>query len=171
MPTLAPINMKKLIPFVFVALLITCCQKTFNRVADYENVLSQAEIDSLNDLYRAHEDLTSNQFLLITTPDIGDADNILAFATQKGNELGVGQKELDNGIIIVYSGALKETSIATGLGMELILTDSIAQFVIDTQMIPLFKEGKTFKGLYTGSKWIADFLEKPENKINGANKK
>lgn len=162
--------MKNLIPIVIAALLIACSPKTFNRVEDYENVLSQSEIDSLNVLFKAHEDLTSNQFLLVTTPDIGDADNIFAFATQIGNEIGVGQKDLDNGIIIVYSGTLQEISIATGLGPELILTDSIAQFVIDNQMIPHFMEGNTFIGLYRGSKWIAEFLEKPENKIIGSTK-
>tara|TARA_B100000497_G_C7376512_1_gene241829 strand:+ start:207 stop:584 length:378 start_codon:yes stop_codon:yes gene_type:complete len=117
-------------------------------------------------LYTNHDTLTSNQIVLITTPDIGSSENIQDYATLIGNELGVGQKDKDNGVIIVFSAALRKTSIATVLGTKLILTDSIANFVVQNQMIPKFKKGEIDEGLYDGSKWITDILEKPENIIN-----
>ncbi len=117
-------------------------------------------------MYTNHDTLTSNQIVLITTPDIGSSENIQDYATLIGNELGVGQKDKDNGVIIVFSAALRKTSIATVLGTKLILTDSIANFVVQNQMIPKFKKGEIDEGLYDGSKWITDILEKPENIIN-----
>ena len=117
-------------------------------------------------MYTNHDTLTSNQIVLITTPDIGSSENIQDYATLIGNELGVGQKDKDNGVIIVFSAALRKTSIATVLGTKLILTDSIANFVVQNQMIPKFQKGEIDEGLYDGSKWITDILEKPENIIN-----
>jgi uncharacterized membrane protein YgcG len=46
-------------------------------------------------------------------------------------------------------------------GTEKVLTDSIAQNIIDSIMIPKFKEQKYFEGLWNGSLAITSFLEKP----------
>ena len=55
--------------------------------------------------------------------------------------------------------------ISTGYGTEKMLKDEIAKKIIDSLMIPNFKQAKTFEGLWEGSKAIITFLEKPENKI------
>ena len=80
-------------------------------------------------------------------------------------KLGVGKKEKDNGVLIVFSNQMRQTRIATGYGTEKVLTDEVAKAIIDSVMIPNFKKGKPFDGLWAGSLSIVEFLERPENKI------
>jgi uncharacterized protein len=140
-------------------------QSGYNHVYDYERIFSNQEINSLNLLYDNHEAKTTNQFALITVSDIGKAKDIQHYATQMGKKLGVGQKDKNNGLLIVFSKTLRKSAIATGLGTEKVITDSIAQYVINQEMIPHFKKGNYFQGVYQGSEWLITFLERPENKI------
>ena len=41
----------------------------------------------------------------------------------------------------------------------------MAKKIIDSLMIPHFKQGEAFEGLWEGSRAIVEFLEKPENII------
>jgi uncharacterized protein len=108
----------------------------------------------------------------VTTPNWGEEENALFFAVEFGNKYGIGKKEKDNGVVIVFSQQQKEIRISTGYGAEHVLKDEIAKKFIDSLMIPKFKEGLFYEGLYNGSKAIVDFLEQPENEIKtGANKK
>jgi uncharacterized protein len=61
---------------------------------------------------------------------------------------------------LVFTNKQRETAIAVGLGLEGVLTDSICQHIINTQMIPAFKAGKIFNGLMDGSQEIIHILEK-----------
>ena len=137
--------------------------KTF--VYDYEGVLSMPEKNTLDSLFRQHEKKTNNEVVLLTTPDFGKYQNIDDYSLATGNKMGIGKAEKDNGVLIVFSQAQREARISTGLGTEEILTDSIAVEIMFNIMIPRFKEGKMFEGIFSGSKAITDFLEKPENEI------
>jgi len=78
---------------------------------------------------------------------------------------GLGKKDKNNGVAIIFSNKQRQTFVATGYGIEKVLTDEIAQKIIDSLMIPEFKKAKYFEGIWEGSKAIVNFLEKPENKI------
>lgn len=60
---------------------------------------------------------------------------------------------------------MRETRISIGYGTEKILQDEIAKDILDSLMIPKFKQDPYFEGIYAGTKAVVDFLEKPENKI------
>ena len=134
-------------------------------VLDNEHVLTPAQITSLDSLYKAHEKIATNEIALVTTPNYGTDTSMLSFAVNFGRKYGVGKKEKNNGVVIVYSQTQHQTMISTGSGTEKMLKDEIAKKIIDSLMIPDFKQAKTFEGLWEGSKGIITFLEKPENKI------
>lgn len=134
-------------------------------ILDNEHYLTQSQINKLDSLYKSHEKKTTNEIALVTTPDYGVDTSILFFSVNFGRKHGVGKKEKNNGIVIAFCGAKHETMIATGYGTEKILTNKIAKKIIDSLMIPHFKQGEVFDGLWEGSKAIVQFLEKPENKI------
>lgn len=135
-------------------------------VLDYEHYLTEVQINKLDSLYKSHAKKTTNEIALVTTPDYGTDTTILLFAVNFGRKHGIGKKDKNNGVVIAFCGAKHQTSIATGYGTEKILKDEIAKKIIDSLMIPNFKQGKIFDGLWEGSKAIVEFLEKPENKIN-----
>ncbi|WP_420387710.1 TPM domain-containing protein [Roseivirga sp.] len=140
-------------------------QQGKNFVWDKENILSEKEEATLNQMVLSHEDKTTNQILIMTTPDWGESDNIVDFSIRIGNTLGVGQKEKDNGVVIIFSKAQRQTRITTGYGTEKVLTDEKAKSIIDSLMIPKFREEMYYEGIHDGTKAIIDFLELPGNEI------
>ena len=151
---------------VCITLLPFSHNKQTIRVLDNEHILTPAQVNSLDSLYKAHEKITTNEMALVTTPDFGKDSGIVSFATRLGNKYGIGKKGKDNGILIVFSEAQRQVRISTGYGTEKILTDAIAKKIIDSLMTPEFKQANYFDGLWQGSKAIVTFLEKPANRIN-----
>ena len=133
-------------------------------VYDLEHVLQASESSRLDSLYLAHEKRTGNEILLVTTPSFHGMEPV-EFAVAFGDSLGVGKKGRDNGVVIAFSKAGRRLFIATGRGTEKVLHDSICQRIIDQSMIPRFKEGDPFGGLWAGSLAVVEFLDRPENVI------
>ena len=135
-------------------------------VSDNESVLTQVQVNRLDSLFNLHEKKTTNEIVLVTTKDFGTDTSILSYSLNLYRDLGIGKKDKNNGVLIVYSGEKRQTRITTGYGTELVLKDEIAQKIIAESMLPHFKKGNTFEGLWEGSKALIAFLERPENKIN-----
>lgn len=140
-------------------------KKDVSPIFDYEEVLTKSQENALTKIIVQHEIATANQIAIVTTPDWGEFENALMYSVNFGNIHGVGQKETDNGVVIVFSQKQRETRISTGYGTEEVLKDHIAKKIIDSLMIPNFKEGKIYEGILAGTNEIVRFLELPENKI------
>ena len=140
--------------------------QTYSYVFDTEHDLDTAQKRALDDLYYEHRKRTTNEIALITTASFYPDSNIRMYSMHKLRELGVGRKDINNGLIIVYSRVNRQVRIATGYGTEKVLKDEIAKRIIDSLMIPAFKDDRIYQGLWSGSKAIVDFLDRPENRIN-----
>lgn len=134
-------------------------------VLDNESDLTKDQILKLDSLYKDHERKTSNEIALVTTADYGKDSTILFYAVHLGRAYGVGKKDKNNGVVIVFSSTKHEAMISTGYGTEKVLKDEIAKEIMDSIMIPQFKINNNFKRLWNGSIAIIKFLERPENKI------
>lgn len=78
------------------------------------------------------------------------------FAERLGDKWGVGQADLDNGIVILIrpktNNQRGEAWIAIGDGLEGAIPDITVSRIIDYEMIPHFKNGNYFSGLSDGTK-------------------
>jgi uncharacterized protein len=160
--------MKQLLSGLVITLFLGCSapsKRDLIFVFDNEQILTEHQENTLDELFKKHEEMTTNEIVLVTTPDWGQAESALRFSVDFGNSLSVGKKEKDNGVIIVFSKQQREARISTGYGTEKILHDEIAKRFIDSLMIPRFQDGKYFEGLYDGSKAIVEFLEQSGNEI------
>jgi uncharacterized protein len=169
---------RKLYILSFISFLLTlgCSSATEKKkivtfIFDNEKILSVEQTKQLDTLYRGHEKRTTNEIVLITTPDYGEFANNVDFSVEFGNKLGIGKPGYDNGVVVVFSKAKRETRISTGYGTEEVLKDEIARKIVDSLMIPKFKANLYFEGLRDGSIAIVNFLDKPENKIKLRSKK
>lgn len=145
--------------FFFVLLLlvsISCKEKKLaapeNWVSDFENILSEKQEADLNFIISEFEKNTRNEIALITVENIGTSGSMKEHALKFGKEWGVGKKDENNGLIILFSSNLKQTFLATGYETEKYLTDEICKEIIDTTMIPHFKKGAYYDGLKAGLK-------------------
>lgn len=115
-------------------------------VTDRADVLSSSEERALTATLQAYEDSTSTQIVVVTIPTLDGAD-IASYATALGEEWGVGQKETDNGAVILLAREERRVFIATGFGLEGAVPDIIAGRIVRNIMIPAFREGDYYAGL------------------------
>ncbi|HEV7231937.1 MAG TPA: TPM domain-containing protein [Bacteroidia bacterium] len=128
-------------------------------VNDFEEVIDSAEEEKLTKLILDHNRKTSNQISIVTISSIAPYQYLADYAKDISNAWGVGEKEKNNGVTIIYSKALHEVRIATGYGIENKLTDSICEKIVNERMIPPFKAGDYGKGLIGGVTEIIRVLE------------
>ena len=120
-------------------------------VNDLANVLSPEQEKSLEYKLREFNHNTSNQILVITVKSLdGDAPSNYAF--EVGEKWKVGQKEFDNGIVILikprYSNTDKgQAFIAIGYGLEGAIPDAISKRIVDNEMIPFFRNNDYYGGI------------------------
>ncbi|WP_347374127.1 TPM domain-containing protein [Aequorivita sp. Q41] len=119
-------------------------------VSDYSNIFSTSENLVLATKLVDYEALTTRQIAIVTVDSISPYSSIQDYASDLGKYWGVGQKNLDNGLVIVFSKPLSKIAIASGYGTEKILTDEICKRIIDSVMIPKFKEKSYYEGINNG---------------------
>lgn len=133
-------------------------------VNDFANVLGKNEVSQLEGALVQFARETSTQIVVVTVADLEDyapGD----YAVRLAEKWGVGQKDKDNGLVILLkpkTGSSRgEVFIATGYGLEGVLPDAIVNgTIIDNEMIPRFKQNDDyFGGLASGIKVIMDLTK------------
>lgn len=119
-------------------------------VNDFAQILSSEEIASLESQLINFEDSTSNQICIVTVKSLNGYDKA-EFAYTLGEKWGVGQKDFNNGIVILvkpkYDEDRGQAFIATGYGLEGVLPDATTKKIVEYDMIPEFKKGNYYQGI------------------------
>lgn len=128
---------------------IRVIEPTGQWVTDHGEFLSSSEERLLSAKLASYADSTSTQIIVVTVPSLGGYAPV-DYATQLGREWGVGQGELDNGIVLLVSREEREIFIATGFGMEGSVTDAVAGRIVRNIIVPAFRDGRFADGLSSG---------------------
>ena len=131
--------------------------KLKRQVNDYEFVFTMEQLEKLTLMIRKFEKNTTNQIAIVSIKSIGKYSDFDKFAVDLSNYNGIGLKEKDNGLSIVFSKNLRKIRISTGFGTEKILTDEICKNIIDQTIIPEFKNGDYYSGIEKG---LAELIAK-----------
>ena len=124
-------------------------------VNDLSGLFSSRQVQVLERALVDFADSTSNQIVVVTVPELYGYDKA-ELAYEIGQQWGVGQKEFDNGLVILikpktaYSNG--EVFIATGYGREGAVTDAFAKMVIEREMIPHFRQNDYYGGTVSALK-------------------
>jgi uncharacterized protein len=109
-------------------------------VSDFARVLSAETVESLNASLAAFESETSNQIAVALIPNLG-GDYIENYAVKLFEEWGIGTKSKDNGVLLLLAVEDRKLRIEVGYGLEGALPDSVAQTIIDREVVPKLKRG------------------------------
>lgn len=134
------------------------------RVNDYAEILTSDTRQRLTDLLKAHEDQTTNQIVVLTIPTLG-GESIEEYAVDVFEEWKLGQKGVDNGILIIVVPNDRRMRIEVGYGLEGTLTDGTAGQIIRTIMTPKFKSGDFDGGITEGARAVIAILEGDEELV------
>ncbi|SKC13287.1 TPM domain-containing protein [Dyadobacter psychrophilus] len=118
-------------------------------VNDFANQLNASEEEQLEQKLIAYNDSTSSQIVIVIVPTTGDYP-IADYALKLGREWGVGQKDKDNGIVLLWAPTDRKVYISTGYGLEGAIPDAIAKRIITQVITPQFKNGQFYQGLDQG---------------------
>lgn len=124
--------------------------KPVGYVNDYESVFSQEERDSLTAIIKKHEDETTNQIAIVTIETYSPFKTLFDYTHDLFNTWGIGTKEKNNGVAIVFGKNLKEIRIMVGYGLEKSLTNEEAKIIIDNTIIPEFLKENYYTGIQKG---------------------
>ncbi|WP_420320541.1 TPM domain-containing protein [Flagellimonas sp.] len=130
-------------------------------VTDNAHIFSSQELDGLRTKLTQFETETTNQLVILTINGLGN-ETIEEYANVVFNQNQLGQKEKDNGILILFAKSDREVRIEVGYGLEPYITDAVASGIIRNTMIPEFKEENYFEGLDNATNQLIEFLKNPE---------
>ncbi|MBK5510764.1 TPM domain-containing protein [Pseudomonas sp. TH15] len=119
------------------------------RVVDDAQLIEPAVREQLTQQLQAHEAATGEQLVVVTLPDLQGTD-IADFGYQLGRAWGIGQKDKNNGALLIVARDERKLRIEVGYGLEDRLTDAQSSVIINQVITPAFKTGNFSKGISDG---------------------
>lgn len=127
-------------------------------VYDYASILNENEKQEFERKLIKYSDSTSTQIVFISIESL-KGENIGLLAPKWAQAWGIGQKNEDNGIIILLAKQERKIWISPGYGVEDRLTAGITGTIIRNDIIPEFKTGNYYQGLNNGVDAIFEVLK------------
>ncbi len=118
-------------------------------VSDPDHLLKNETIKQINEQIYLLEQVTTDQIAVVVLSSIG-GESSADFASRLYNRLGIGQKDKDNGLLILMVMHPHRIQLATGYGMEGVLPDAICKLIEEEYMVPRLKEKNYDQGLLDG---------------------
>ncbi len=119
-------------------------------VNDLTQTLNRNELNALEQKLEYFSNNTSNQIVVFFTNDLMGYD-IVEFGDRLGEKWGVGQKEFDNGVVIVVkpktTSSKGQVRISVGYGLDGAIPDAITNRIIDHEMIPSFQQNDYYTAI------------------------
>jgi uncharacterized protein len=116
------------------------------RVNDQARMLSPETAQRLEQKLAAFERETSNQVVVLTIPSL-QGDDIDQFSIRVAEAWKLGQKEKDNGVLLVLAQTERKVRIEVGMGLQGVLPDITAGRIIRETMRPYLKSGNFDQGI------------------------
>jgi uncharacterized protein len=120
-------------------------------VVDSAGILRRDTETSINGMIDVLERRDGSEVMVVTVPDTSGSPSPKNFATELFNTLKIGKKGVGNGVLMLISKGDRRVEIETGYGMEERLPDARAGAIIETVMLPRFKQGDFDGGTLAGT--------------------
>jgi len=120
------------------------------RIYDYEELLTRSQERHLNSIISDYEKKSTNEIVIVTSKDIGGFETTIQYVADFGSVHEVGKNGKDNGLVIFVSKSLSEAALSSGYEPDKTLNNEICKEIVDSFMIPLFREDKYFDGIMAG---------------------
>lgn len=127
------------------------------RVVDNAHLLSASTLDKMTRELAALEPQTGDQIVVATLSTLSGYD-IETYSNTLFRRWALGQKQMNNGVLLLVAPTERQVRIEVGYGLEGVLTDALSAVIINTLILPNFREGKFENGIVEGVAAIKDVL-------------
>jgi uncharacterized protein len=144
-----------LLPAIAALVLLGCSSdvaevpRLTSRVNDYAGVLSAEDRAELEKTLATYETETTHQIAILTVKTLG-GESIESFSLRVANTWRLGREGFDNGVLITLAPVDHAVRIELGKGINLHVSNADAQKIVETTMIPAFRQGDYSGGLRRG---------------------
>jgi len=119
------------------------------RVVDGANLLDAADEAGMTAELEALEAKSTDQLVVVTLPSLQGLE-IEEFGYRLGRHWGIGQKNKDNGVLLIVAPKERKVRIEVGRGLEPLLTDALTKLIIENGILPRFRSGDFPAGIKAG---------------------
>lgn len=142
-------------------------------VNDLAKVIDAQNTEKLNILANKLKENTGAELAVVTIKSTYPLDP-KSYATQLFEKWGIGKKEKDNGLLVLFVKKERRVEVEVGYGLEGIITDGFVGEVLDKYAVPQFKEQDYGRGLYLASlafydRITKDYSSRPQSKLEQIN--
>ena len=131
-------------------------------VQDYAGVISAPVQNYLQQLGRQLDQKTTAQLVVVTVKSLNGAP-LEDYSLKLLRDWGIGNKEKNNGVLMLISTGDRKSRIEVGYGLEGALKDSLTGQIQDQYMIPYFRKGTYEPGIAYGYEALALRIAKEYN--------
>ena len=135
-------------------------------VSNPDNILSPSAVATMDSILYVLEEKTGIQTLVVAVSGIEGGD-CFDFAYRLGKEMGVGQKERNNGLVILLSTDERCIQFATGYGLEGVLPDAICKRIQSRYMVDHLGKEDWDTGMVEGIRAVNGYLDGSMENIGG----
>ena len=130
------------------------------RVVDQADLLRPEQEFDLKSKSEALEAGTGRQFVVATVKSL-EGRTIEEYGYQLGRKWGIGDEKRDDGVILLVAPNEKKVRIETGYGARVFMTDAISGIIVQTVILPKFREGDLPGGIMAGADKIIEQMQLP----------
>ncbi len=127
------------------------------RVVDGAGLLNEDDRLLIEGQLSTLEQQSSDQLVVVTVPSL-QGYTIEDFGYRLGRHWAIGQKETDNGALLIVAPNERKVRIEVGRGLEPQLTDIMSRLIIENAILPAFRRGDFPAGIKAGVRDISDVM-------------
>jgi uncharacterized protein len=152
-------NLARLVALAFVSLMflvvpVRAADPVFpelngRRVVDDARILSASQQASLTQKLADLEARNTDQVVVVTVPSLQNTA-IEDYGYKLGRKWGIGQQDVNNGVILLVAPTEHKVRIEVGYGVEDVMTDAYSSIILQEKVLPRFKEGDYPAGIDAG---------------------
>ena len=138
-------------------------------VSNPDGILSEQVVATIDSMLFVLEEQTGIQVVVAVLTGIEGGD-CFEFAHRLGEENGVGEKERDNGLVVLLSTEERCVQFATGYGLEGVMPDALCKRIQQRYMVEHFADDDWNAGMVAGMRAVCSVLdgsmENPEDELD-----
>jgi len=121
-----------------------------HHIVDQAGVLSPGTLAGVDRELADFERASSNQLVVAIYPTMQSQDDIAAYAQRVATAWKIGQKNHNNGVLLLVFVRDHKLTIQVGYGLEGALPDATAKMIIEKEITPRFKANDYDGGIRAG---------------------
>lgn len=131
-------------------------------INDYTSIINKNTKEYIVSVGKELEDKTGAQEVVVIIDSLEGVD-IEGYANELFRTWGIGQKEKNNGLLILVAMKDRKWRVEVGTSLEGVITDIYSARIMDSVAAPRFKEGNYSEGIKEAYSIFADAIAKEYN--------